>query len=352
MAYQSGISSRWEAMEARLRRLEELIGKPEQTPSIGLIQQVSSIQKMVENLKMKVKEELPQIIEKWLEFVSDEISCLTDTVDYKLESLKADLRLVKKAVANSDTDGSAVAPKIRVSDPKPFGSERSAKELENFLWDMKTYFHCARKKVSITSMYLTGDAKLWWRSRLSDDASANRERIETWEVLKKELKDQFLPCNTSWIARESLRNLKHTGTVCEFVKEFSSLLLDVRDMSEEDKLFNFMAGLKPWAQTELSRQGVKDLPTAIVAADRLGDYKVPNEPEQRSDDSGDDKAKFGKKFKKKDKVKEVVTETSELRSVERPRAGCFICGNLEHRVLDYPKCGRLNAIVAEHTDSE
>ncbi|KAL0308020.1 UNVERIFIED_CONTAM: hypothetical protein Sangu_2998100 [Sesamum angustifolium] len=94
-----------------------------------------------------------------------------------------------------------------------------------------------------------GTLNCGWRSRLSDDASANRERIETWEVLKKELKDQFLPCNTSWLARESLRNLKHTGTVREFVKEFSSLMLDVRDMSEEDKLFNFMAGLKPSAQT-------------------------------------------------------------------------------------------------------
>ncbi|KAL0298168.1 UNVERIFIED_CONTAM: hypothetical protein Sangu_3157200 [Sesamum angustifolium] len=332
MADQGGINIRWEAMEARVRRLEELIGKPEQPPSVGLIQQVSSIQEMVESLRMKVKEELPETVLKGLESVSDEISCLTDAVDYKLESLKADLRLVKLAVANSGTDGSAVAPKVRVPDPKPFGGERSAKELENFLWDMETYFQAARvpdtEKVSITSMYLTGDAKLWWRSRLSDDASANRERIETWEVLKKELKDQFLPCNTSWLARESLRNLKHTGTVREFVKEFSSLMLDVRDMSEEDKLFNFMAGLKPWAQTELRRQGVKDLPTAIAAADRLGDYKVPNEPEQRSDDSGDGKAKFGKKFKKKDKVKEVMTETSEL---------------VRQRTGDWSSSGRSNA---------
>ncbi|KAL0388037.1 UNVERIFIED_CONTAM: hypothetical protein Sradi_2685500 [Sesamum radiatum] len=201
MADQGGISIRWEAMEARVRRLEELIGKPEQPPSVGLIQQVSSIQEMVESLKMKVKEELLETVLKGLESVSDEISCLTDVVDYKLESLKADLRLVKLAVANSGTDGSAVAPKVRVPDPKPFGGERSAKELENFLWDMETYFQAARvpdtEKVSITSMYLTEDAKLWWRSRLSDDASANRERIETWEVLKKELKDQFLPCNTS-----------------------------------------------------------------------------------------------------------------------------------------------------------
>ncbi|KAL0403933.1 UNVERIFIED_CONTAM: hypothetical protein Sradi_2034100 [Sesamum radiatum] len=132
------------------------------------------------------------------------------------------------------------------------------------------------EKVSITSMCLTGDAKLWWQSRLSDDASANWERNETWEVLKKKMKDQFLPCNTSWVARESLRNLRHTGTIREFVKEFNSLILDVRDMSEEDKLFNFMAGLQPWAQTELRWQSVKDLPSAIAAADRLVDFKVVN----------------------------------------------------------------------------
>ncbi|KAL0315103.1 UNVERIFIED_CONTAM: hypothetical protein Scaly_2889100 [Sesamum calycinum] len=71
--------------------------------------------------------------------------------------------------------------KVKVPDPKPFGGARSGKELENFLWDMETYFQAARipeaEKVSITSMYLTGDAKLWWRTRLFDDASANRTKL-------------------------------------------------------------------------------------------------------------------------------------------------------------------------------
>ncbi|KAL0325446.1 UNVERIFIED_CONTAM: hypothetical protein Sradi_5113900 [Sesamum radiatum] len=66
------------------------------------------------------------------------------------------------------------ASKVKVSDPKPFGGVRSAKELENFLWDTEIYFQAARipkaKKISITSMYLIGDAKLWWRTRLSNDA--------------------------------------------------------------------------------------------------------------------------------------------------------------------------------------
>ncbi|KAL0387181.1 UNVERIFIED_CONTAM: hypothetical protein Sradi_2599900 [Sesamum radiatum] len=234
MADQSGISNQWEAMEARLRQIEELVGKPEQPPTIGLIQQILALQEAFENLKMRVKEELPQFVEKGLVSVSDEISCLTDVVDFKLETLRAVL----------------------------------------------------------------------------DDAKANYERIETWEVLKKELKDQFLPCNTSWIAREFLRNLKHTGTVCEFVKEFRSLMLDVR-------------------------------------ADRLDDFKVANDPKQRNGDSGEGKEEFGKKFKKKEKAKKVVIETSKPRTVERSRVDCFICGNLEHRARDWPERGKLNAIMVE-----
>jgi hypothetical protein len=57
--------------------------------------------------------------------------------------------------------------------------------------------------------------------------------------------------------------VEHTGTIRDYVKEFSALLLDVTKMSDEDKLFNFMAGLQSWAQTELRRQGVKDITQAI-----------------------------------------------------------------------------------------
>ena len=43
---------------------------------------------------------------------------------------------------------------------------------------------------------------------------------------KKELKDQFFPSNTTWIARDSLKKLKHTRTIYDYVKEFSLLILD------------------------------------------------------------------------------------------------------------------------------
>ena len=63
------------------------------------------------------------------------------------------------------------------------------------------------------------------------------------------------------MARESLKKLKQTGSVREYVKEFSSLILDIKDMSEFDKLFNFMFELQEWVQIELRRQGVHRLPS-------------------------------------------------------------------------------------------
>ena len=45
-------------------------------------------------------------------------------------------------------------------------------------------------------------------------------------------------------------------------------------MSKEEKLFNFVFGLQAWAQTELRRQGVKDLHAVMVATDYLVDYKL------------------------------------------------------------------------------
>ncbi|KAL0319928.1 UNVERIFIED_CONTAM: hypothetical protein Sradi_5254300 [Sesamum radiatum] len=49
-------------------------------------------------------------------------------------------------------------------------------------------------------------------------------------------------------------------------------MLDIRDMSEKDKLFTFMEGLKSWARLVLQRQRVTDLGSAMAAAERLTDF--------------------------------------------------------------------------------
>lgn len=52
-----------------------------------------------------------------------------------------------------------------------------------------------------------------------------------------------------------ITELRHTGTVWDYVKELTSLMLDVPDIFEKEKLFNFQTGLQQWAQIEVRRQG-------------------------------------------------------------------------------------------------
>ena len=120
---------------------------------------------------------------------------------------------------------------------------------------MEQYFQGVRVdledlRVSMATMYLSEDAKVWWRTKY-DDLQHGRCIIATWDDLKREIKTQFIPENVAYLARRQLRELKQMGTICEYIKKFSSLMLDIKDMFEEDKLFYFLEGLKPWARTEL-----------------------------------------------------------------------------------------------------
>ncbi|KAL0363843.1 UNVERIFIED_CONTAM: hypothetical protein Sangu_0481900 [Sesamum angustifolium] len=182
------------------------------------------------------------MLDKRVTLMVEEVSILTNVVEVKVDGIQAEMNLLK-CVVGRNKDRASMS---KVPDPKPFGGALSAKELKNFLWDMETYFQAIRileaEKVSVTNM-------------------------------------------------ESLQKLKHSGTVRDYVKEFSSLTLNIRDMSEEDKLFNFLSGLKTWAQTQLRPQGVKDLPSAIAAVDWLVDFRVTSsfDPEKKKKDSGKEK---------------------------------------------------------------
>ena len=62
---------------------------------------------------------------------------------------------------------------MRVLEPRSYGGARDTKELEIFLFDMEQYFHAIRlglkkARVTITTMYLIGDAKLWQRTKYED----------------------------------------------------------------------------------------------------------------------------------------------------------------------------------------
>ncbi|CAL9125210.1 unnamed protein product, partial [Musa textilis] len=236
------------------------------------------------------------------------------------------------------------------TDPHCYGGARDAKELENFLFDMEQYFRATRPdsedtKVSIATMYLNGDAKLWWRTRW-EEIQQGRCRVDTWDDLKRELRTQFLPENTEFVARRKLRQLHQTTSIRDYVKQFSALMLDIQDMSEKDKLFSFLDGLKPWAQQELHRRNVTDLVGAIAAAERLTDFASSEDPRKKKQSTGNHQPRHppGKEPRGEQRKKSFHKGSNSNGRASKPRT-CFLCGG-PHSVWDCPQKQALNALSA------
>ena len=63
--------------------------------------------------------------------------------------------------------------KVQVNLTMLLGIAMHAKELENFIFDMEQYINASgtnseEAKVTLASMHLSDDAKLWWRSKVNN----------------------------------------------------------------------------------------------------------------------------------------------------------------------------------------
>ncbi|GMP69596.1 hypothetical protein CsSME_00028795 [Camellia sinensis var. sinensis] len=63
--------------------------------------------------------------------------------------------------------------------------------------------------------------------------------IATWDGFKKELNKQFYPEDVAYQARRNMKNLMHTKSIREYVHEFSTLMLEIPNMTDEESSVNF-----------------------------------------------------------------------------------------------------------------
>ena len=137
---------------------------------------------------------------------------------------------------------------MEVPKPHTFSGNRDAKELDNFLWHMDCYFKAITlmdeaTKVHTATLYLNDNATLWWRRRFIDIEKGTCT-IDTWDAFKQEIKRQFYPEDVAYLARKNMKHLKHTSSIREYAKEFSTLILEIPNMYEKELLFNFIDNLQ------------------------------------------------------------------------------------------------------------
>ncbi|RVW17621.1 hypothetical protein CK203_096707 [Vitis vinifera] len=278
-------------MEARLAKVE--LAMADTREGLDLIEQ--GMEKGLEDLREQIQDLRERVLVSQVQPVSHEefvsfqgkvlsmlasmesrIEALATRMESRDQEVRQELAIYKAAVS-ARVMATQEASRVEVPKPHRFSGKRDAKELDNFLWHMERYFEAIAltdeaTKVRTATLYLTDTTTLWWRRRFAD-MEKDICTIETWEDFRREIKRQFYPEDVAYLARKNMRRLKHTGSIRDYAKEFSSLMLEIPNMTQEELLFNFMDNLQGWAEQELRRRGVQDLATAMAIAESLVDYK-------------------------------------------------------------------------------
>ncbi|RVW82095.1 hypothetical protein CK203_052512 [Vitis vinifera] len=290
------------------------------------------------------------------------IEALTTRMESRDQEVRQELAIYKAAVS-ARVMATQGASRVEVPKPQGFSGKRDAKELDNFLWHMERYFEAIAltdeaAKVRTATLYLTDTATLWWRRRFAD-MEKGICTIETWEDFKREIKRQFYPEDVAYLTRKSMRRLKHTGSIRDYVKEFSSLMLEIPNMTEEELLFNFMDNLQGWAEQELRRRGVQDLATALAVAESLTDYRRGDSSKTESlEDShamgGGDEVPRDHNAPKKGSGKTPNDQEGRGKAERKeftPKIKCFLCDG-PHWARDCPKRKALSAMIEEREQED
>jgi len=142
---------------------------------------------------------------------------------------------------------------------------------------MKVYFDATglrddASKIQVVPLYLEDIATLWWRRRC-EDTKKGTCFINTWEEFKADLKWQFYPDNAEDEARGKLRHLTQKGSIYDYAKEFSELLLKIPDMVRRTLYSHSWMASLGGPRWNYKGEGVQTLAQAMQVAESLMEFK-------------------------------------------------------------------------------
>ena len=111
--------------------------------------------------------------------------------------------------------------------------------------------------------------------------------INTWEQFQEEFKKAFLCNNVIYEAKRKLRELKQTGSILVYVQEFTTLTLQIPNLTDEYMLFHFMDGLQSWSRTELERRQIRTIDENITRVEALTDIRHEKTERAKGDEMRD-----------------------------------------------------------------
>lgn len=188
--------------------------------------------------------------------VTDANNALSATV-HNLNETKAELQEVRARGTG----------KAKANRPSSFTGKGT--KIEVWIAQMDTYVEGENPETTlrVAISYIEGDAFSWLESfRLVNE-------INTWEQLKEALVRRFSPLDKAIAARDKLHRWKQVKDVESFNSDFMSILIDIPDIAEAEKLDRYSRGLKSYIWEALCTKTYQRLEDLMTDALRVENAK-------------------------------------------------------------------------------
>lgn len=143
-----------------------------------------------------------------------------------------------------------------ISIPEFHGVSSSAEDFLDWLVAVEEILDFKRvpeeHRVSLVATSFRGCAAAWWnRFKLKRSRTFGKEKLDSWDKLKKHMKRVFLPDNYNRLLSRKFNSIRQgPRTVDEYATEFFQLRSRIEDIHESERqlVARFIAGLEPRLQ--------------------------------------------------------------------------------------------------------
>jgi len=170
--------------------------------------------------------------------------------------------------------GSSKGVEFKPTKPGNLDGAQDQKVVDAWLAEMEDYLHAAKVgrhlAVELAQSYLKGYASTWWRTVRQEEGKTHGY---TSEFFKERIESEFIPKNSDYISRCKLRDLVNANNdnLCQYVRVYSELMLEIRHMHELDRVCHFVMGLPTWAKRKLEDNWPASLIEAIMKVEGFSD---------------------------------------------------------------------------------
>ena len=189
------------------------------------------------------------------------------------ELLQQQIQLMNALLQQQQQRGPHAKPRVHAHPPPTYDGREQKYPAKRWIIAMEQYFNVTEVaehlRVGLAANALRDAAQSWWLTlpKQRVEPSTNQLRDMNWKEFAEALMGHFCPQRYEENARYRLWNVRQSGSVRQYIRDFQEVIVDITDATDAELKDRFVHNLKDYVRREVMQQQPTSLAQAYNAAE-------------------------------------------------------------------------------------